>query len=166
MNASRILAIDPGRGSLGVAVFEGASLRYYAVKTLRVPGTPDEVRRAAVRVIGTLIAMHRPTHMAIEQPLVVQQRSELLAHVISAIKTAARLRGLVVSEYAPLTVRRFICAGAEPTKREVARRLAARYPELGRYCTLPGRWMESYHERMFGAVAVGLVALTLQEQAA
>src|SRR5215212_2058737 len=120
MNGSRILAVDPGRSTLGIAVFEGALLRYYAVKTLRVPGTPEDVRAAATHILCALIASYRPTHMAIEQPLVVQQRAELLAHVIRALKATARRNGLIVSEYAPQVIRRFICTSAHPTKREVA----------------------------------------------
>jgi Holliday junction resolvasome RuvABC endonuclease subunit len=161
MNGSRILAVDPGRTTLGVAVFEGASLRYYAVKSLRVPGTPADVRRAAAHLISKLIDAYRPTHMAIEQPLVVQQRAELLAHVIAAIKKTARERGLALSDYPPLAVRRLVCSGEKPTKREVALRLAERYPELARYGAARGRWAKAYYEKMFGAVAVGLVASTL-----
>lgn len=165
MNGPRILAVDPGRSTLGVAVFEGTSLRYYAVKTLRVPGTPEDVRRAVARVIHALITIYRPTHLAIEQPLVVQRRAELLAHVIGTLKSTSRRHGLIVSEHSPLAVRGFICTGAKPTKREVARRLAAHYPELGRYISPQSRWAELYYERMFGAVAVGLVAYALFEQA-
>ena len=128
MYGHRTLAVDPGRGTVGVAVFEGAALRYYGVKTLRVPGTPVAVRRAAARVITSLIAAYDPRHLAIEQLLVVQQRAELLAHVISATKTAARRHGLTISEYAPQAVRRSICVEVTPNKHEVARRLAARYP--------------------------------------
>lgn len=156
MIGTRILAVDPGRTILGVAVFEDASLRYYGVKCLRVSGTPEEVRRAAARVLANLIAAHRPARVAVEQPLVIQQRAELLAHVIAAVKTTARGRGVPVVEYSPLAVRRFVCAEAPPTKREVALRLAERYPELGRYASLPGPYSEAYYERMFGAVAVGL----------
>lgn len=164
MNGPRILAVDPGRSTIGVAVFEGAALRYYAVKTLRVPGTPTALRFAASNVINSLITSYQPTHFAIEQPLVVQQRAELLAHVINALKTTARRRGLTISEYAPQDVRRYICTNKKPTKREVAQRLAAQYSELRRYINIPGKWAESYYERMFGAVAVGLVANAQQEQ--
>jgi Holliday junction resolvasome RuvABC endonuclease subunit len=158
MNGHRVLAVDPGRGSLGVAVFEDALLRYYAIKTLRVPGTAADVRRAAARVLSDLITAYRPTQIVIEQPLVVQQRAELLAHVISALKTTAKQQGLFVSEYSPMTVRRFICKGAKPTKREVAQRLVSRYPELARYISPQFRWAAPYYEKMFGAVAIGLLA--------
>jgi Holliday junction resolvasome RuvABC endonuclease subunit len=164
MNSPRIIAVDPGRGLLGVAIFEGASLRYYAVKTLRVPGTPKAVRRAATRVFSGLIAKYQPSHAAIEQPIVVQRRAALLAHVIGALKTTAKHHGLIVNEYSPQAIRRFICTGAKPTKREVAQRLTARYPELTRHLSPQGRWAELYYERMFGAVAVGLVAYTLSEK--
>jgi Holliday junction resolvasome RuvABC endonuclease subunit len=162
MYGSRTLAVDPGRSIIGVAVFEGAALHYYAVKTLQMPGTPEVVRRTATRIINSLIATYNPKHLAIEQPLVVQQRAELLAHVIRAIKTTARRHDLAVSEYAPQAVRRFICLGRTPTKREVALRLAARYPQLGRYIADPGNWRERYYERMFGAVAVGVLSYTVK----
>jgi Holliday junction resolvasome RuvABC endonuclease subunit len=158
MNGFTILAIDPGRSSLGVAVLDDGALRYYAVKRLRVPGTTEDVRRAAIHVLNALLDKYEPTHLAIEQPLVVQQRSELLAHVIGAIKAAARRSGLSVSEYAPQTIRRYISMDGQPTKREVARQLAARYPELSRYLSVPGKWAEQYYERLFGAVAVGVLA--------
>lgn len=164
MNGPRTLAVDPGRSMIGVAVFEGVALHYYAVKTLRVPGTPAAVRSAATHVIKSLIATHRPTHLAIEQPLIVQQRAELLAHVISALKVIARRQGLTISEYAPQAVRRFICTGKRPTKREVARMLVERYPELSRFIRAQSRWSELYYERMFGAVAVGLVAFATKER--
>jgi Holliday junction resolvasome RuvABC endonuclease subunit len=158
MKGHKVLAVDPGRGALGVAIFEGASLRYYAIKTLRVPGTPTDVRRAATRVLSHLIAAYRPTHIVIEQPLVVQQRAELLAHVISALKTTARRNGLSVSEFSPFAVRRFICNDTKPTKREVAQRIVSRYPELARYLSLQSRWAALYYEKIFGAVAIGLLA--------
>lgn len=161
MNGHRVLAVDPGRGSLGVAVFESASLRYYAIKMLRVPGTPADVRYATTRVLSDLIAAYRPTHIVIEQPLVVQQRAELLAHVIGALKATARRHGLPVSEFSPLAVRRFICKGAKPTKREVAQRLVSRYPELARYISSQSRWAALYYEKIFGAVAIGLLAFTM-----
>lgn len=159
MNISRIIAVDPGRNSLGVAIFEGALLRYYAVKTLRVPGTPEDVRRAAARVFSDLIAKYQPSHMAIEQPIIVQRRAALLAYVIGSLKATARQHGLIVSEHSPQAVRSFICTGAKPTKREVARKLATRYPELGRHISSQNRWTELYYERMFGAVAVGLTCV-------
>ena len=158
MNGHRVLAVDPGRSTLGVAVLEGASLRYYAIKTLRVPGTPANVRRAVTQILRDLIAAYQPTHMAIEQPLVVQRRAELLAHVISALKVAAKRDGLTVSEHSPLVVRRFISKSLRPTKREVAQQLALRYPELMRYTSPQSRWAALYYEKMFGAVAIGLLA--------
>lgn len=163
MNGTRILAVDPGRTMLGVAVFDGAALCYYAVKMLRVPATPADVRHAATRMLTSLVTAYKPSHMVIEQPLIVQQRAELLAHVISALKTSARRLGLTISEFAPNEVRRFICNSKKPTKRVVAQRLIELYPELTRYVMTPRKWSEKYYERMFGAVAVGFMAYTHNE---
>src|ERR1041384_825100 len=164
MYGPRILAVDPGRNTIGIAVFEGAALHYYAVKVLRVPGTPAAVRRAAAQITKSLIAKYQPDRLAIEQPLIVQQRAELLAHVINAIKWVARRHKLHISEYAPQAVRRFICADQTPSKRETARQLTVRYPELSRYFQAQNNWAECYYDRMFGAVAVGLVAYTRSAQ--
>lgn len=164
MNGLRTLAVDPGRTTIGIAVFEGAALRYYAVKTLRVPGTPTAVRLAAATLLNELIDLYKPTQLVIEQPLVVQQRAELLAHVISALKSTARRHRLLICEYAPLIVRRHICMKSKPTKREVAKRLASRYPELHKYTSASSKWVELYYEKMFGAIAVGVLSNAIHKQ--
>jgi hypothetical protein len=65
-------------------------------------------------------------------------------------------RGLLVYEYAPAEVRRALCRRERATKRETARRVAERCPELARYLKQPTKWGEMYWAHMLDAVAVGL----------
>jgi hypothetical protein len=62
-----------------------------------------------------------------------------------------------VYEYAPSEVQKIICQSDRPTKREVARIIADKFPELARLLKQPTRWEEMYWMRLFDAVAVGLV---------
>ncbi len=156
MRGNRILAIDPGTREIGVAVLEGEELLYYGVKGVRMRKTSTEVQKEAARIIHHLITDYQPQVLAINQPLILQQSAERLALVIREIKRTARGENLVVYEYAPKIVRQFICGAAKATKRETARQVAVRYPELIRYANGKSKWEEMYYARMFGAVAVGI----------
>lgn len=161
MKGNTILAIDPGTREIGVAVLDAGDLLYYGVKTIKAQGKPPVLRKEAARIVGNLIAEYQPACLALEQLLVVQQSAEFLAIAIRAIKATAEREGLMLYEYAPMSVRRFICHGGKATKQEVARKVAARYPELSRYLHQQSKWQEMYYARMFDAVALGLTcALT------
>ena len=154
---TRILAIDPGTKEIGVAVLDEEELIYYAVKTIRDRGTAQKVLRQAVAVVIDLIATHQPDCVAIEKMFVVQKSAALLSVVAEEIKSAARGTGLDVYEYAPTTIRKFICQTGKATKEEVAKIVAGRYPELARHLNSVTRWERKYYANMFDAVAVGLM---------
>jgi Holliday junction resolvasome RuvABC endonuclease subunit len=67
-------------------------------------------------------------------------------------------KGLEVLGYAPSTVKKFICGNGHASKKEVARVIIAKYPELKVYLTQDRAWKEKFHQNMFDAVAVGLTA--------
>ncbi|MDQ3817782.1 MAG: crossover junction endodeoxyribonuclease RuvC [Acidobacteriota bacterium] len=142
---------------MGVAVLDGDELVYYAVKIVRSKAKSFQELCACVEsIIKRLVEEHRPAVLAIRQPLIIQQSAEALATVIREIKQAAQHEGLVVCEYAPKTVRRFICGSTKATKRQAAERLAARFGELHRYLEHRGKWEELYYSKLFEAVGVGL----------
>ncbi len=154
---NRILAIDPGTREIGVAVLEGADLLFYGVRTIQHRGTPQELLRDAVGLITRLIVRHRPDVLAIERTLVIQQNATFLLVVSKKIKAAAKRMGLLVYEYPPVAVRRFICGTEKPTKQETARRIAEIYPHLRRHLDLPAEWERLYYAHIFDAIAVGLM---------
>lgn len=156
MKGRRILSIDPGTREMGVAVLADGELVYYAVKTNRTRKTVQETCDGADSIVKWLVKEYRPDVLAIRQPLIIQQSAEALATVIREIKQTAQREGLVVCEYAPKTVRQFICGSTKATKRQAAERIAARYGELHRYLEHRSKWEELYYSKLFEAVGVGL----------
>jgi RNase H-fold protein (predicted Holliday junction resolvase) len=51
INRMKILAIDPGTREIGVAVLDGKTLIYYAVKTIRGQRNPAEILRRIQEVV-------------------------------------------------------------------------------------------------------------------
>lgn len=154
---SRILALDPGTREVGVAVLEGRELLFYGVRTIQHRATPQERLRDAVGLISRLILRHRPDVLAIERTLVIQQSAAFLLVVAKKMKAAARRKGLLVYEYPPLVVRRFICGTDKPTRQETMQQIAESYPHLRRHLERPAEWERLYYAHIFDAIAVGLM---------
>src|SRR6185503_15122964 len=106
---TKILAIDPGTREIGVAVLENEDLLYYGVKSIRNRKRPQQVLGEVARIIERLIEDYKPSVLAIEKMFLIQKNGSLLIVVADEIKAAAQAVGLGVYEYAPTTVRKFIC---------------------------------------------------------
>jgi len=157
MNKHRIVAIDPGTRELGVAVLEGMDLIYYAVKTVRDRTTAQAILQQVANLAIDVIVKFEPEVLAIEKMFVVQKSAALLSVAAEEIKSVARSSGLTVYEYAPKSIRKFICQNGSATKRDVAQVIAHRYPELTRHLKTRNKWDEKYYANIFDAVAVGLM---------
>lgn len=155
-----ILAIDPGTKEIGVAVLTGPELCYYAVKTIRCRRPPRMLLAEISSCVVTLIQDYRPQTLVIEKPTLIQKNAALLHVAAAEMKQTARTLGLVVYEYAPTEVRRWICQGEPVTKREMALRIARRFPDLVPYLNQPTRAGELYWANMFDAVAVAVMHLS------
>ena len=156
----RILALDPGTRYLGVAVLDGHGLAYYTVKDLRDRRPARECLRATRAVLGWLIEHYAPEVLAYERSFYVQSReSQLLQAQEREIRRVARAHGLRAIGYNPMTVRKRLCGDGWARKREVAERLARRYPDLACYLAPRGSRRERYWYHLFDAVAVGVVCL-------
>lgn len=151
-----ILAIDPGTKEIGVAVFSGSELCYYGVKTIKRRQPPQALLAEISRYVTGLIASYQPQALAIEQTLLIQQSAALLCVAAAEIKQTASGHGLALYEYVPAEVRQWLCQRERATKRETARRVSERCPELARYLKQPTKWGEMYWAHMLDAVAVGL----------
>jgi len=156
MTRNRILAVDPGTREMGVAVFEGSDLLYYGIKTVSHRQEIDDVCGSAAKIIRQFIAAYQPRSVALVRRLVIQSNCERLVAVIHEVKRAAEGEGVAVYEYAPKSVRRFLCGPKRATKQHLARIISSRYPELAQYAEGRGVWEELYYARMFAAVAAGL----------
>jgi Holliday junction resolvasome RuvABC endonuclease subunit len=75
------------------------------------------------------------------------------------IKAVAKRKGLQVISFAPSTVKKYICKDGRADKREVAKVVISKYPELKVYLTQDRKWKEDYWLNVFDAVALGMMAL-------
>jgi Holliday junction resolvasome, endonuclease subunit len=154
----KILAIDPGTREIGVAVLDGKTLIYYAVKTIRGQRNPAEVLRRIQEVTAGLIERFRPDCLAIEKMALIQKSASLLVVAAEEIKATARQHGLPVYEHVPTTVRKVICSSGRATKQETANVIARRFPELRSYLEQKTKWETLYYAKMFDAVALAVCA--------
>jgi len=155
----RILAIDPGTTHMGIALIESGKLIYQGVKAIRGKRSPHEKLREGRRTVLRLIGDFRPDVLALEKAFFANNRNASLLNVlVDEIRAIGRRKGLRVMSFAPSTVKKHLCGNGHASKREVARAVVARYPELRVYLTQDRAWKERFHQNMFDAVALGMMA--------
>ncbi len=156
----RILAIDPGTREMGIALLEGERLLYHGVKVFAKKTSPHETLNQGRETVIRLINDFRPDILVFEKTFFANNRNSALINVlVDEIKTIGKKRKLQVVGYAANTVKKFICGNGRATKKEVARAVIGRFPELTVYLKQDRKWKESYHHNMFDAVALGMVGL-------
>jgi Holliday junction resolvasome RuvABC endonuclease subunit len=159
-NHSKILAIDPGTRQMGVAFLEEGKLIYYGVKVIKKKKSPHETLKEGRKVILRLINDFKPDVLVFEKTFFVNNRSASLLNVfVDEIKAIGKRKGLKVVGYAPSTVKKFTCGNGRASKKEVARVIVSKYPELKVYLTQDRAWKEEYHQNMFDAVALAMMAI-------
>jgi crossover junction endodeoxyribonuclease RuvC len=155
----RILAIDPGTRLMGVALLEGRKLVYHEVKVIKKQKSPSDTLKVGRKVILRLINDFAPQVLVVEKTFFANNRNSSLLNVFfDEIKAIGRRKGLRVVSYAPSTVKKFICGNGRATKLEVANVIVSKYPELKVYLSQDRAWKEEFHQNMFDAVALGIMA--------
>jgi Holliday junction resolvasome RuvABC endonuclease subunit len=157
----KILAIDPGTRNMGIAYLEDNKILYHGVKTIPRKKSPHEMLREGRKIVLRLIKDFDPAILAVEKTFFANNRNAALLNAFTdEIRAIGRRKGLKVLEYAPNTVKKFVCGNGWAGKEEVARAIILKYPELKVYLTQDRAWKEKYHQNMFDAVAIGLMAMT------
>ena len=160
-NKKRILAIDPGTRYMGVALLEDGKLLYHAVKVIKKQKSPHETLIEGRSIILTLIHDLKPKILAIEKTFFANNRNTSILNVfVDEIKTIGKRKGLKVVSFAPGTVKKFITGNGRAKKAEVARVLVLKFPELRVFLTQDRAYKERFHQNMFDAVAIGMLAAT------
>jgi Holliday junction resolvasome RuvABC endonuclease subunit len=156
---SKILAIDPGTREMGVAFFDNRKLVYHGVEATKDgKRMPHERLREARKAILRLIRDFKPQLLVTEKAFFANNKNAALLNVlVDEIKAIAKRKGFKVVCYAPSTVKKYICGNGHASKKEVARVVVAKYPELKVYLTQDRAWKEKYHQNMFDAVALGMM---------
>ena len=156
---NRILAIDPGTHYIGVAVLDGTALAYYGVKTLPHRRSPHDTLMDGRNVIKALIKDFDPRILAVEKTFFANNRNSALLNVFAdEISVIGKRMRLVVHPIAVNTVRKVICGNGKASKRDVAKEMVRRYPELSPFLSSDRKWKERFYCNMFDAVALGIAA--------
>lgn len=158
-NSKKILAIDPGTRYMGVALLDGAELVYHGVSVIN-DKSPNEKLKEGRKIILRMIRDFSPQVLVVEKSFFGNNcHSSLLDVFVDEIKAIGIRKGLRVISYAPNTVRKFICGDGWADKKALSEVVVSRYPGLKVYLTQDKAWKERYHQNMFDAVALGLMAL-------
>ncbi len=145
---------------MGIAFFDGSKLIYHAVIVIPNRKTSHEKIREAREVVLRLIRDFKPSLLVIEKVFFANNRSAFSLNVLlDEIRVIGRRRKLKVAAYAPNTMKKQICGNGCADKKEVARAVIVRYPELKVYLTQDRAWKERYHQNMFDAVALGMMVI-------
>ena len=151
-----ILALDPGLRDLGYAVLSGKELRAAGVLSLRLV----QPRRRIGRVHDSLmswIRAYRPRTLVLEH--IPKRPLDSLAGLPALGRRLRRLaasRSIPIATYSAKTVRRSVIGDGWAGKREVARAIAGRFPDLRIHLTHDRKWKERYWQNMFDAIALAL----------
>lgn len=157
---NNILAIDPGTREMGFASFDRGELEDYGIKDIRYVAGAADILTAVEKVVLRLIDQKRPRHLVVEKNNFSQIRQNIrLTMAVARIRDIGKRRRIRVIELDPRTVRKAICQDGNATKRELARTVAVRYPELRAYLQSNRRWRERYYQNAFDAIACGLTFL-------
>ena len=158
----RVLAIDPGTRHMGVALLENGTPVYVGVKSIKGRMPPHETLQAGRRIILRLIKDFRPKILVFEKTFFANNRNSSLLNVLGdEIEAIGKRKRLKVMSFAPSTVKKAICGNGRASKEDVARVLVSRFPELKVYLTQDRKWKERYHQNMFDALALGILAAKL-----
>jgi hypothetical protein len=157
----RILAIDPTHRGFGYVILEGPE-RLLDWGTRHVQGPKN---KASIAAAGELIGRYRPQIMILEDVAARDcRRRRRVRELVESMDRYGRERGITVRKIAQAKVKRTFSPLGIRNKSQMARFIAARFPELAGYVP-PERkpWMsEDLKMAIFDAAAIALVALNLQ----
>src|SRR5208337_4343741 len=114
-----------------------------------------EGRKVILRLINDL----KPRVLAVEKTFFANNRNSALLNVFAdEIRAIGRRKGLKVIGFAPNTLKKFICGDGRASKFQVATVMVSIFPELKVYLTQDRAWKEKFHQNMFDAVALAVMA--------
>jgi Holliday junction resolvasome RuvABC endonuclease subunit len=152
-----VLCLDPGTKEMGIALLDGPELADYRVKTFRNERSPHELLAQGKRTMVELLKEANPAVVLIERPFFAKtRRSALLTFLVQELRNRVQAGEVALREYGPRRIREILLGNPKATKRDVARYVARRFPELARHLHPGDLWREKYWSHVFDAVALGL----------
>lgn len=142
---------------MGYAGFVDGELADHGVKTIRQNGTLKTMLNHIETIVSRLIIEKQPRIVVIEKNNFSQIRQNVrLAIVTQRIKNISRHYEVRFAEIDSRTVRKIVCQNGNATKRELARTICIRYPDLKAYFASDRRWKEKYYQNIFDAIGCGM----------
>jgi len=156
----RVLAIDPTHRGFGYVIFEGPDfLIDWGVRHVEGPKN-----KASIAAAAELITRYRPRIMVLEDVTARGcRRRRRVRELVDGLEQYGRGRGLTVRKVAQAKVKRTFLPLGIRNKDQMARFVAARFPELAGYLP-PERkpWMsEDSRMAIFDAAAFALASFRL-----
>jgi len=151
----KILAINPGTRYVGIAVFEGPELLDWRVKVIKGKWSKEKPQKIMM-LLRSFIERHQPDVLAIKK-LHRSRSSTNLNHLTSRIKQLSKRKGLRIYQYSIKDVESFFFPGVKSNKSKLAETLTLKYPFLLHEFKKEKSNKNSYHIRVFEAVALGAV---------
>lgn len=146
---------------MGVAVLENGRLLYQAVETFPRFHSAEECLEAGRQTVARLIRDFRPTLLAVEKTFIGRNpNTALLNEFAHQLGATGRERGIRVLSLAPNTVKRAIAGDGNASKADVAKAVAAKFPNLKAYLPPERKWKRARQFNMFDAVALALACST------
>jgi len=150
----KILSIVPGTKYLGTALFYGSELRDWGIKVLNEKGIDEKVKKAK-GIISDFIERYEPKVLVVKK-LDLKKSSKNLNSLVRKIKEFARRKGLFICQMKLSEIKEWILPQRRINKKELAQIMVSRFPELFFDFKKERRNKNTYYERMFEAVALGV----------
>jgi hypothetical protein len=158
-----VLVVDPTHRCFGYAIFEGPQ----CLIDWRVHHVQDAKNKASLLVAGELISRYRPRILVLEDVTAKGcRRCRRVRDLVETLELYARNRGLTVRKISQSTVKRTFSPLGVQNKDQMARFIAARFPELVHHLP-PARkpWMsEDSRMAIFDAAAFALALFRNQAE--
>jgi len=151
----KILAINPGTRYLGIAVFEGPELLDWRVKVIKGKWSKGKQQKT-LAVARFFMDQYEPDILAIKK-LHRSRSSANLNLLVSRIKQLSKRKGLRIHQYSIKDVESFFFPGVKSNKNKLAETITLKYPFLLHEFKKEKSNKNSYHIRVFEAVALGAV---------
>jgi len=136
-----------------MALFQGNQLKDWRVKILKGRWSKEKLKKA-LAIISTWIERYRPDLLAIKR-LHPSRSSRGLTSLQSQIQRICLRKRLNLTQYTIKQLETLFCPEKRKNKRSLAEAVAADYPELYFELNIEKLRKNSYHIRMFEAVALG-----------
>lgn len=152
---NNMLVVSASAKRIGMSVFAQSELTYFAVKTLKLPGTNRHIKRQISEMIQAMICEFAPKTIVVKSPAGQQINSKKMEAAIAQIKKEAETAATPLQEISLEMVKEKICRGVKPTKTHAFEILSAVYPELRRFVNHPSRWQKEYYDSLLSAALIG-----------